>query len=257
VEIVTGRIRPPTAEEQELYNAIPLRHTYRWPFTGRAVRPNILTEITAAAAVEKGWLRVLFPFQVRRWLQAAAHAESEFAHDEQYLAELRRWTSGAEPGLGVPKAADGPQPLAVYPPVRDFSCAWRDGRPVERFERHPQLLSLATDYDRPLDWLRAGQALQRALLTATRYGVAASFLTQSLELADRQREPRGRPGARTFHEAPQMLLRVGYPVRAVPAAPRENAPDVVDLRSYPPRQVLPPDLPAAERELRTRWHLRG
>ena len=45
---------------------------------------------------------------------------------------------------------------------------------------------LSTTRDRPLDWLRAGQALQHALLTATHNGVSASFLTQPLELHDAQ-----------------------------------------------------------------------
>jgi hypothetical protein len=52
---------------------------------------------------------------------------------------------------------------------------------------------LSTDGDKPLDWLRAGQALQHALLTATRHGVSASFLTQPLELHD-ARSAQGGPG---------------------------------------------------------------
>ena len=261
VEIVTGRVRPPSGEEQELYDAIPRRHTYRWPFTGRRVHANILTELEFAAAKERGWLRVLYPFQVTSWLHAAGDAEREFIRDRRYVAELRRWTSGAEPGLGVPKTAYGPQPpaLSMNPPVRDFGFDWGDGRPIERFESHPQLMSLATDYDRPLDWLRAGQALQRALLTATRYGVAASFLTQSLELADHKHERRTWPSPWTFHETPQMLIRVGYPDkhRPKPLTPREEAPDVLDLRSNPPRHVLPPSRPAAGRELVARWNSHG
>ncbi|HUZ35744.1 MAG TPA: hypothetical protein VMV17_05405 [Streptosporangiaceae bacterium] len=256
VEIVTGRVRPPTADEQELYDAIPRRHTYRWPFNGHRVPANILTELVGTAAKERCWLRVLFPFQVTRWLHAAGQAERELTGDRHYVAELRQWTSGAEPGLGVPKAAYGPQPppMSVNPPVRDFGFDWGDGRPVERFESHPQMLALATDEDRPLDWLRAGQALQRALLTATRYGVAASFLTQPLELADHKHEPRRWPGAWPFHETPQMLIRVGYPAGPAPVTPREYSPDVLDMRSHPPRHIRPP---AAGRELSSSWLQRG
>jgi nitroreductase len=90
VEVVTGRVRRPTADEQELYEAIPRRHTYRWPFSPRRVRANVLTALISAAAKERGWLRVLFPFQAASWLRVAAHAESKFSHDEPYLAELRR-----------------------------------------------------------------------------------------------------------------------------------------------------------------------
>lgn len=263
VEVVTGRVRRPTAVEQELYDAIPRRHTYRWPFTGRRVADSILVELAAAAAKESGWLRMLYPFQVTSWLQAAGQAERELARDSLYVAELRHWTSGAGPGLGVPAAAYGPRPVpaSVDPPIRDFSLDPGDGRPVAHFESHPQLLSLATEEDRPLDWLRAGQALQRALLTAVRYGVAASFLTQPLELADQRHQRRGWPSAWPFDETPQMLIRVGYPAPDhsddASATPREEAADVLDLRSDPPRPVPPPDLTEAEQELGSSWHLRG
>ena len=39
--------------------------------------------------------------------------------------------------------------------------------------REMQLMTLSTDDDRPLDWLRAGQALQHALLTGTRYSMSS------------------------------------------------------------------------------------
>jgi len=257
VEVVTGRIRRPTVDEQELYEAIPRRHTYRWPFSRRRVRPNVLAALIHVAAKEEGWLRVLFPFQAASWLRVAAHAESRLSHDEAYLAELRRWTSGAADGFGVPEAADGPQPFAVYPPVRDFSLGWPGGRPVAKFESHTQLLSLATSDDQPLDWVRAGQALQRALLTATRYGVAASFLTQPLELADHDDEPRRWPGAWPYRDWPQMLIRVGYPVRPSPVTPREAIPDVVDMRSGQARRVLPPGAASPVEKPVSRWVLGG
>jgi nitroreductase len=71
VEVVTGRVRRPTVEEQELYEAIPRRHTYRWPFDGRQVPENVLAAIKHSAAEERGWLRALSPSQVTRWLHVA------------------------------------------------------------------------------------------------------------------------------------------------------------------------------------------
>ena len=65
---------------------------------------------------------------------------------------------------------------------------------------------LSTDGDRPLDWLRASQALQHALLTATHYGVSTSFLTQPLELHDarsRQGGPRESPECPKSPESPE------------------------------------------------------
>ena len=123
-----------------------------------------------------------------------------------------------------------------------------------------QLMALSTDDDRPLDWLRAGQALQHALLTGTRYsmssgtgrseryrsslkyrlsdfhplhppdrvpsdfGVTASFLTQSLEREDQQGIPRQWPWPTFYNEVPQVVLQVGFaPVERVPAPPLYGA----------------------------------
>jgi hypothetical protein len=126
--------------------------------------------------------------------------------------------------------------------------------------RAVQLMALSTDDDRPFDWLRAGQALQHALLTGTRYsmstgagrsaryrvslkygvsdwhplrprprlpgdyGVTASFLDQSLERADMDRRPRSWPWRSFYNEVPQVVLRVGFaPVERVPAPPLYGA----------------------------------
>jgi hypothetical protein len=126
--------------------------------------------------------------------------------------------------------------------------------------RDMQLMALSTDDDRPLDWLRAGQALQHALLTGTRYsmstgpgrseryrsslkyrlsdfhpihppdrvpsgyGVTASFLTQSLEREDQQGIPRTWPWPTYYNEVPQVVLQVGFsPVERVPAPPLYEA----------------------------------
>ena len=257
VEVVTGRTLRPTAEEQELFDAIGRRRTYRWPFTGKRVPASILTEMELTAATERAYLRALYPFQAAAWIHASTEAEAELTSSRLYVAELRRWTREAPPGRGVPRETYGPHPLARSAPVRDFSCTWRDSRPYARFESHPQLMSLATDDDRPLDWLRAGQALQRALLLATRYGVAASFLTQSLELADRHRERRRWPSAWTFRETPQMILRVGYPARPAPVSPREADPQVIDLRNHIVRYPRPPLPAAGGHQPEASWHIRG
>jgi hypothetical protein len=73
------------------------------------------------------------------------------------------------------------------------------------------------------DWLRAGQALLRVLLTATARGIAATSLTQPLETADAWlvRDPQSRS------EQPQMILRIGYGLPVQPT-PRRPVPGVLD-----------------------------
>ena len=173
---------------------------------------SILVTMKAAAAKEQGWLRVLQPRQAKQWMRAADDAQRVLAADELYQAELRQFTPGY-------------QPLS------------------KQFERRPQLMVLSTDYDRELDWLRAGQALQRALLTAARFGVVASFLAQPLELADMRPTPAGAqpvprrwPWKWPYAEVPQMVVRLGYVAPGRDDVFRPQLPNIIDGR--------PPETPA-------------
>lgn len=113
---------------------------------------------------------------------------------------------------------------ATLAPSRHNTQPWRF-----RFEPASQTIDLYADPARMLlhntkaDWLRAGQALERAWLTATLRGVAVDPLTQPLEKADAWlvRDPR------SGIEYPQMILRLGYGL-PVPRTPRRPVSDVLD-----------------------------
>lgn len=93
------------------------------------------------------------------------------------------------------------------------------------FEETPQLAVLSTAGGTRKDWMHAGQALQRVLLTATAHGIAAAPLTQPLETADAWLVRDPREGV----EQPQMILRLGYGL-PVSATPRRPVGDVLDER---------------------------
>ena len=210
VEIITRRAHPVTVAEQRLYESIPLRHTIREPFS-RHIPMSVLAAMIEAARKEGARARLLHRADARRLLRSAALTEQVLRGDEAYLAELRGWTGGnARGGVGVPSGEFGPEAaFPRHPPVRDLGIAWGPRTHV-RFERKAQLIALETDTDKPSDWLRAGQALQRLLLTVTYYGGQASFLTQQLEEEDRRIPPfhAARPRWR-WPESAQMVIRTG------------------------------------------------
>ena len=211
VEIVTLKFHPVTLTEQRLYEAIPLRHTVREPFDHGA--PMILiTELERAARAERADARLLHRRETGRLLRWAARIDQALKHDPLYLEELRRWTgSNASPDLGVPADKFGPTPKSWgRPPVRDLGLGWNVARQVKKFKGRSQLIVLETETDKPSDWLRVGQAMQRLLLTATYYGLETSFLTQELEAEDRkppdyQLTQHWWP----WRESAQMVIRVG------------------------------------------------
>jgi hypothetical protein len=216
--------RPATLEERELLDAIWQRHTSRVPFSGRPVPGAVWASLERAASAEFALLQPLGPAHTARVLQLTADAERELAEDFDHRVELARWI-GTDGDDGVPAAALGARPDRHPAPVRDLGrAAPATALPAASYEPRPQLAVLATARDEPADWLRAGQALQRVLLSATVAGLAVSFLYQPIELHDMRQ-------ARTcwwpWPECPQIILRVGYGPQG-PGAPRRRVDDILD-----------------------------
>lgn len=186
VEIMTGRIAhvPPGAEE--LYEAMLLRRTSREPLRAPRVPLPILVEMENAAAAERGWLRIVHPGQARYLLSESARAaqilldadrwDKERPEIRHRLAEFQA-ARGRVNGVSRPGRGD----------LHDTAGPAEAFQPAERFGWGPQaqLMALSTDDDRPLDWLRAGQALQRALLTATRYSMSAAYGRMARSVAEK------------------------------------------------------------------------
>lgn len=210
VEIDTRMRHPVTVTEQRLYEEIPRRHTVREPFSP-SMSMNVQAALEQAARLEGVRARLLHRRDTRRLLRNAAQADQRLALNPPYVDELKQWTgSNATPERGVPSDKFGSEPASRRrPPVRDLSLAWPGTRQRRKFKR-PQLIALETESDKPSDWLRAGQGLQRLLLTATYYRLQTSFLTQELEEEDRAM-PSSQPVRQLWPwpESAQMVIRVG------------------------------------------------
>jgi nitroreductase len=214
----------------DLYDAIWRRHSSRRPFSGRAVPGEVLAQIAEAADAEGAHLTCPGPGENARLLQLADEAERTAVADADRGAESRSWIR-EETSDGLPRTALGPHDSTGHLPMRDFAALRpADQRPSVPFERDPVIAVLATAHDAPADWLRAGQALERALLVATSHQVRASLFSQAVEAPDVRwalRDPRG------GSEHVQMLIRFGYGPEG-PATPRRPVRDVLDTGGHLP-----------------------
>ncbi|KIQ66370.1 aromatic ring-opening dioxygenase LigA [Kitasatospora griseola] len=211
---------------EALYDAIWRRHSIRSPFTGPPVPAEVLAEFADVARAED--TELLFPddAETERLLRLTAEAERRNTTDSDQRTETRSWVQ--EPGAppyGIPVSALGPQDAGGHLPMRDFGALApaRHLAPVE-FESQPRIAVLLTRGDRPVDWLRAGLALEHVLLAATVRQVRASLLHQAMEwrfLRWEARDPRHGPAFA------QMLIRLGYGPEGAPT-PRLPAADVLD-----------------------------
>jgi hypothetical protein len=169
----------------------------------------IVAEMISAARAEGAHLDVPGIVGTRRLLRVTQAAEARNAVDPARAGEMRTWITapGGDAAYGIPLTALGPRDASGRMPVRDFTGALPVPRlPALRFERHAQVALLWTPYDWREDWLRAGQALERVLLAATRRGVRTSVLHQAMEWPDLRA---AMAGAKR-RCGPQVLIRFGY-----------------------------------------------
>jgi nitroreductase len=215
----------PDEETRSLVDSIPARHTDRSAFEERPIGADLVEAFRRSVADYGAWLRVLDrPGDVVTTAVLLAKADEVETNDPSYETEMAAWHRSPE---RAGSAGDGivPASLAVTPnaargssfKLRDFELVdeQADDKGVTKVPagdeppaaEHPLGILLGTASDEPVAWLQAGRALARLLLKATAEGVAASPMTQVLEV----------PATRAMlsHQLglighPQMLLRMGY-----------------------------------------------
>ncbi|WP_328457825.1 Acg family FMN-binding oxidoreductase [Amycolatopsis sp. NBC_00438] len=213
--------RKPDQRLVRLADAIPRRHTNRTPFDAAVIPDAVVAELRHAAEVEQAWLPRLDPTQLEQLRELVHKGHQAQVSDPAFLAEWRHWTARSRDSRdGVPEYAAGAMPSADGGWIlRDFGSS-RRGR-VDDSE--PVVVVIGSFDDRKADRIRAGQAMQRVLLTATAAGFDASFISQPVEVPAARAELRTLLGGGLW---PQIVLRLGHGA-PVPWTPRRSLDDVL------------------------------
>jgi nitroreductase len=214
-----------TTASRLLAEAITRRHTNRRPFAQRPVPDRVLDALAEAAMAEQATLLVADNVLRDGVLGLTRTAENRLRDDERYRAEVIAWTTPGGLGRrdGVPREALGPRAADAVLPLRDFAFGRGIPSATVVFEPNPTVVLLLTADDDETAWLRAGEALQRVLLTATVHGLAATPLSQLTEIP----ALRGLLADQATGQIVQTVLRVGYPMTAARATPRRDLDEVI------------------------------
>ena len=203
-----GAPRSATPDERQLYGMVHWRHTNRAEYRPNPLPAPVLRRLVTAVTEDSAQLR-----RVDGATEQAAVAglivrgvDIE-AHSPEVRREFARWlTDDPEPAMGTSVGSwlASPYPMPALTGQDRLTPGERAG--MTQLAEHSTLAVLHTAGDGPVDRLRAGQALQRLLLTATAYGVAVAFLNQPVEV------PELRAELRTLLDTgvPQVLVRLGY-----------------------------------------------
>lgn len=217
--------KTPLPELSRLYGELRRRHTYRGPMLDHVIAPRVLARLDEAASAEHATLRWLDADRASRLGELLRRVDDVELHDEDRLHERLRWIGGDRSVDGVQESALGPLPSRPAF-VRDLSAGLDSAhRSQAVFEQRPNLAVLCTPEDDAGAWLRAGMALERVLLVATSYDLAASFLHQVLEQSTARATLRELVGGRSW---PQMVMRIGYPAHSGHSTSRRGWRDSFD-----------------------------
>ena len=218
--------------ERRLFARIRARRTHRGAFDPEPLPPDLLAALRTAAVREGAALRIVADDGRRAALAAAVQsAEHELSRDGERLRELARWTPA--PGRacrdGVPATSYPARAEHTDPdfPGRDWARGHGWGLPPLSPATSHRAAGVAglltTAADRPADWVNAGQALQRILLTAATCGAAVALHSQPLELPWLREFIRTHLSDRAY---PHLVLRIGM-VTQVAASVRRDPADVL------------------------------
>jgi len=224
--IVLSQGPAPSASELELSVAAVHRRTSRTLLDDLAVDGAVAQSLQAVVADAQAHLVLLPASSAARGivLREVERAERLASEDEVGTTEEAVWSGpaqGREDGVPVAdgwenrparEARPGSRRLTdrfrASPDAQEQGSADAQGRGSADAQEHGAVLALlTTPADTAQDWLVAGRALSRMLLTASVHGLAASFATTVLENPTTRHEVVRSLG---LVGAPQMLVQLGY-----------------------------------------------
>jgi Nitroreductase family len=201
--------------ERQLFGQVLRRRTHRGGFDPLPLAPALLAVLQAGARRDGAQLRVITDEAATATLAATVQtAEQTLRAGSLRVQEMTAWASppASLRRDGMPATSYPVPPTHTFPdfPGRDFAHGRGWGMPPSSTDPAARsagvICLLTTAEDRPADWVSAGQALQRILLTAAAYGVAAALHSQPLELSWLRESIRTQLSGGSH---PQLLIRLG------------------------------------------------
>ena len=187
-------------EDLARYDVIGTRLADPGPYRDWRLPFSLITRLEEAAEAEGGLFRVLTSTEVERVRDSVLDIERSgpAAASDPVFASLTGAQADA-PTPHIPGQHGGPD---RHRSARD-DAGLSD---LDSTEHIPTLAVLSTPGNSTKDWVRAGMALERVLLTALLHGVVASFVDAPVD----ELTERAHLRAAGF-DHPQLLLRLGYP----------------------------------------------
>ena len=246
--IATVKLSPGEKRTSELFDAIPLRHTDRFPYQRTKAVPKQLVQSLADIAAAEGLRLDIFDNKKTRLNFDALmmDATTAIVADHEMVMASHRWFRTTDAAIQTYR--DGPNlDTAGLSPMMTMAAKifpdpspeaghkmWLNATRDSHLATAPAtaLLSVRDRYGR-IDNLQAGRAWQRMHLFATTKNLSMHPMNQPIEWADRQRQLGQKPSAdQRLNDLvgesgwqPTFAFRMGYNEGQTPPSPRRPASD--------------------------------
>lgn len=210
----------PAGFELRLFRQVTRRRTHRGGFEPLPLMPGLLGALRQGAERDGAAVRVASDEGSRAALAAVVEmAERVQRSDTGYVKELAAWApppgSMRLDGVSPSSYPARPERTSPYFPGRDFARGHGWGLPASSAAAATRFTGVAclltTPTDTPTDWVNAGHALQRLLLTSTSYGAAAALYSQPVEIGWLREIIRVQLGDGSY---PQLVFRLGTVIQS-------------------------------------------
>ena len=227
-----GRSRVADHWDESLFRSILRRRSVRRPFQLRPIPRDLQRRLIWLASEYTCWVHFVESeadrSRIATFVEEAHHQQLQ---NPAYQAERSSWigsgdhrsrngsTRGSSDETGAPDVTRSTSDGAAL----ETGKVWQE-RDRDLIQSSPSLFVLGTSGDSPLDWLRAGEAIQRIILLIESDNISASFLNQPCqipELREQVRRMSGRSGP------PQLILRIGYNTGVGSPTSRRPTSDVI------------------------------
>lgn len=220
------------AEGSEILHAIVARRTTRRAFAREPLPADTLDSATMAAQQDGDVSLHWATDPTHKHALALLIAEGDRAQmaDAAFRRELADWVHSRRAASrdGISGAAFGMPDVLSFAGalvIRTFDLGeGQAARDLALAEGSPAIAVLSTPGDTPRDWMAAGEAMERVLVSLARNGLTYSYLNQPIEVPALRPRVAEALGTTT---APQILIRVGRAIATVPRAVRRPVQEVL------------------------------
>jgi hypothetical protein len=218
----------PDEELRKLFPAIRRRHTNRKPFTAEPISAEVVSAICDIVDENPETLRLFRSCDRATIADLVAEGDRRLLERPALRAELADWLRPSDgdhcdgvctDSLGLP----GPFVAANWV-MRNMNIGDLQAKLDRELVGKSSAVIMVTADDERVSLIRAGEVLERFLLTITSYGLQYSFLNQPIEVSElRTKVQKLVPTA----ALPQLLIRIGYAEGTIRPAPRRRVETVV------------------------------